>query len=235
MMSLIDLERFFWRNPDIRKVNNLYYCRGSPYRVFLPDRFTNNLCRFIGIMHGDGNLSSNRIHITDEDPDYHLDVLHPLVKKLFNLELNLYYDKPRGSYYSHVKSSVVYRYLLQCLGFSAGSVRDSILDEIPYYLYHLDLSQRAHYIAGLFDAEGHIKFRQIEIDFSITSFPIRDYIIDFLDYYGIYYTPDERLRNGRSMIYEIYIYGREDVSMFWDLIPIQHPAKIERLKILLGR
>ena len=49
-------------------------------------------------MHGDGNLSYNRIHITDEDPNYHTKILQPLVKNLFDLDLNLYFDENRGSY-----------------------------------------------------------------------------------------------------------------------------------------
>ena len=48
-------------------------------------------------MHGDGNLSYNRIHITDEDPNYHTKILQPLVKNLFDLDLNLYFDENRGS------------------------------------------------------------------------------------------------------------------------------------------
>ena len=212
----------------------MYYCRGSPYRVFLPDKFSNHLCRFIGVMQGDGNLSYNRIHITDEDPEYHLDVLHPLVRSLFNLELNIYLDKPRGSYYSHIKSSIVYRYILQCLGFSAGSVRDSLLESIPSYLYYFELFQKSHYIAGLYDAEGHIKLRQIEIDFSITSIPIGEYVSEFLDDNAINYTSDVRKRIGRLPIYEIYIYGKDDVSMFRDLVPMSHPEKIRRLRKLLG-
>ena len=88
-----------------------------------------------------------------------------------------------------IKSSVIYRYLLECLGFSPGSVRDSILKKIPSYIYRFDSYQKLHYIAGLYDAEGHIKRRQIEVDFSITSYPIREYIIDFFDNYGLNYTP----------------------------------------------
>lgn len=230
MTIIIDLEGFLRRNPNIRRINGTYTCRGSPYRVFLPNRFTYDLCRFVGVMHGDGNLSSNRIHITDEDPKYHIRILHPLVRNLFNLELNLYPDNLRGSYYSHVKSSVIYRYLLQCLGFSRGSVRDSILENIPSYLYHFDLHQKSHYIAGLYDAEGHVKLRQIEIDFSITSRPVREYISEFINDIAIDYTPNERERPGRSTTYEIYIYGRDDVSMFIDLIPMQHPAKVKRIR-----
>ncbi len=233
MTIIINLNKFLRRNPDIKRINGMYFCKGSPYRVFLRDKLSIDLCRFIGIMQGDGNLSSNRIHITDEDPEYHTKVLYPLVKKLFNLELNLYYDNPRGSYYSHIKSSVIYRYIIQCLGFSAGSVRDSILNKIPSYLYQLDLCQKSYYIAGLYDAEGHVKLRQAEIDFSITSIPVGEYISEFFDYNAIDYTPIIRKREGRSLIYEIYIYGRDDVSLFSDLIPILHPAKVNRIRKLL--
>jgi hypothetical protein len=233
MPIIINIDNFLRSNPDIETWNGTYYCRGSPYTVSLPERFSYDLCRFIGVMHGDGNLSSDRILITDEDLEYHTTILHPLFKSIFNLKLNLYHDEDRGSYYSHIKSSIGYRYLLEVLGFSAGSVRDSLLENIPPYLYHFDQCQKSHYVAGLYDAEGHIKSRQIEIDFSITSFQIREYIANFLYSCGINYTPLDREREGRSTSYEIYIYGRNNVSLFRNLIPMLHPAKIRRLRDML--
>ena len=118
------------------------------------------------------NLSSNRILITDKNLKYHQTVLNPLVNRLFNLNFNIYHDKNKVSYYSHVKSSIIFRYLIEMLRFSKGSVRLSLVNRLPFYLIELDSEYKAHDIAGLYDAEGHVKNRQIEINFSTSSRPM---------------------------------------------------------------
>jgi hypothetical protein len=225
---VLNLEKFFLQHHDIKTIDSLYYCRGSRYRVKLPAQFNKDLCRFIGIMHGDGNLSSNRILITDKNIEYHQRVLQPLFKRLFNLPLNLYHDKNRSSYYSHVKSSIIYRYLIGVLEFQAGSVRCS-LQKLPSYLSKFPSKYQAYYIAGLYDSEGSIKKKQIEIDFAITSKPIWLYIQEFFNQININYSPRIRKREKWQKNYEIYIYGKDDAIKFIKNIPIVHPAKLKQL------
>jgi len=232
--KVIDLDKFLKENKDIREIDSTYYCQGSGHRVKLPREFTENLCRFIGVMQGDGNLSSNRILITDKNLEYHKTILKLLFKDLFNLEFNIFYDRNRSSYYSHIKSSIVFRYLNQMLEFKPGAVRNSIFNEIPTYLSNLSPELKAHYIAGLYDAEGHVKKRQIEIDFSISSYPIWNFIQDYLSENKIKYTPLTRIREKRQSTYEIYIYGRDQVTKFCKLIPMKHPEKLNRIKRWLG-
>ncbi|MHA1196518.1 MAG: LAGLIDADG family homing endonuclease [Promethearchaeota archaeon] len=183
---------------------------------------------------GDGNFSDEddkRILITDKCKEYHKNVIIPLAKYLFNLDFNLYPDGNRNSYYSHKKSSVLYRFFIPSLGFRPGSVRKQIINEIPEYLYDLDVYQKAHVIAGLFDAESKVSLKQAQIDFSISSRPIWEYIYQFLDYVGIKYSLPGR-REGRrpSGEYEICITGRYNIEIFLDFVPMKHPEKIKRLK-----
>src|SRR3989344_1794205 len=145
----------------------------------LPKRLTKKLCRVIGIIHGDGNMSSSRIHITDKCLDYHIQVLQPLFKDVFNLELNLFHDKNRNSYYSHVKDKKVYKYLTETLEIPKGAVRKNL--KIPNYIKSLQDSLKASYISGLFDAECYISKRQAEISFSITCQEIFEFIKEFLN------------------------------------------------------
>jgi hypothetical protein len=227
--QMVDLAKFLQKNKDIKQQNSLYYCRGSRYRVRLPTKLNNDLCRFIGIMHGDGNLSYKRILITDKKKKYHEEVVKPLVEILFNLPLNLFHDENRSSYYSHIKSSVLYRYLIEVLEFQPGSVRCS-LTKLPSYLYQLKLENQAYYIAGLYDSEGSIKKRQIEIDFAITTKPIWHFIQTFLRRNGIKFSTRVRTRKKWLPNYEIYIYGREEVTKFTQTVPLLHPAKLKRLE-----
>jgi intein-encoded DNA endonuclease-like protein len=117
---------------------------------------------------------------------------------------------------------------VEILEFQPGAVRCS-LKALPSYLPKLKQTKQAHYIAGLYDAEGHIKKRQVEIDFSITSKPVWKFIQAFLKTTAIQYSPLVRERKGRKKIFEIYIYGKKDVRNFVKTIPIQHPAKVKIL------
>ena|SRR3989344_1116645 len=194
----------------------------------LPKRLTKKLCRVIGIIHGDGNMSSSRIHITDKCLDYHIQVLQPLFKDVFNLELNLFHDKNRNSYYSHVKDKKVYKYLTETLEIPKGAVRKNL--KIPNYIKSLQDSLKASYISGLFDAECYISKRQAEISFSITCQEIFEFIKEFLNNKKIKFSTRIRDRR-RNKEYEIYIYGRERINGLLKIIKLKHPEKISQLHI----
>ena len=92
----------------------------------IPTTITKKLCRIIGIIHGDGNMSLSRIHITDKCLEYHKKILHPLFKDVFGIKLNLFHDRNRNSYYSHIKDKKVYKYLTENLEIPKGSVRKNL-------------------------------------------------------------------------------------------------------------
>jgi len=194
----------------------------------LPKRITKNLCRIIGIIHGDGNMSLSRILITDKCRDYHIKVLHRLFKDVFNLELNLFHDKNRNSYYSHVKNKKVYNYLTETLEIPKGSVRNGL--RVPEYLKKLPTYLKASYISGLFDAESYISKRQAEINFSTTCQDIFEFIKKFLEERQIKFS--SRIRDRRkNREYEIYIYGRNNIKNLLRVIKFKHPDKLSQLHI----
>lgn len=193
----------------------------------IPKTLTKKLCRIIGIIHGDGNMSSSRIHISDKCLHYHLKELKPLFKDIFNIELNLYHDKNRNSYYSHFKNKKVYWYLTEKLKIPKGSVRKQLF--VPNYLKMAKDYLKAAYISGIFDSESCISKRQAEINFSTTCESLFEFIKKFLNNKKIKFNP--RIRDRRkNKEYEIYIYGKENIKKMLKIIKINHPEKILRLK-----
>ena len=217
---------FLQQNSDIQKLDTYFTCKKSPYRVLLPIKFTKELCRIIGIIHGDGNMSGGRIHITDKNFKYHK-IINTLFQNTFGISLNLYHDKKRNSYYSHIKNSIIYRYLTEVLEIPKGAVRKNL--KIPSFIKTLNLELQAEYIAGLFDAEGHIRIRQAEIDFSTSTEDIFQLISEFLTKIQIKFSTRIRHRR-KNPEFEIFIYGKNNLQKFNNFIHLKHPAKLKRIK-----
>ncbi len=217
------------RYPEIVKTASGYFtCKKSPYATALPERLSPELLRFIGIIHGDGNMSFSRIHVSDRDLRYHRKVLHPLFYSLFRNKLNLFHDKKRNTYYSHIKNKVAYTFLTEVLEIPKGSVRKGL--KIPGYFHALSKSLKREYLGGLFDSEGHVRKNQVEVDFLTTSKEIFNFVTENLE--GIKFSTKIRSRH-KNKEYEIYITGRDNVKKFCKTIMIKHPAKVERLRTYL--
>ena len=215
------LGKFLREHPDIVPVNSFYTRAKSPYLVQLPEEESLALYRFLGWIHGDGNMSGRRILITDECFGYHETEIRDMFGRLFNLKPNIYEDRQRHSYYSHIKSGVLYDYLVEVMEMPSGSVRQQLT--VPNYINESSLELRAAYVGGLYDAEGHVKRRQSEIDFSITSRSVQQVISKTLGGLGIDHSLHQRERS--SIEYEVYIYGRDDVAKFRKHVAFVHPVK----------
>ena len=220
------LTKFLKRHTDIINLNNKYTVKRSPYCVKLPTKSTAKLCRFLGVMHGDGNMSFNRIHVSDKSKQYHTEVIAPMFRELFGVGLNLFHDCGRNSYYSHIKCSVLYRYLTEVLEIPKGAVREKLF--ISKDITSGSLKQRAAYIAGLFDAEGHISKRQAMVSFSTTSKVLHTFVQSFLKDIKVKFSPSERKRR-TNVEYEIYLYGKTNINKFKDIVTLKHPNKVSRL------
>jgi len=215
------LFEFLNKYPEILKVRGGYTTKKSKKIVTLPSSFTEDLCRVIGIIHGDGNMSNKRILITDKNPQYHL-YLRKLFKKTFAIELNLFEDKNRNTFYSHSKNSILYKYLNDVLEVPSGAVRKSLT--LPKYLTKLPIRMQAQYVAGIFDSESHIRKRQAEIDFSTTTKDLWVFVKSFLSKIGIKFTARIRRRR-KNPEYEIFIYGKRNLMIFKKYVKLKNPDK----------
>lgn len=219
------VDRFLGEHDEIR-VENGWCCRPRSKRVRLPAKLDTDLCRLLGLLHGDGNLSGHRVLFTDECLEFHRRELHPLFKRVFGIQLHLFHDVARRSYYSHVKNRTLYGYLTEVLEVSAGAVRNGLV--VPSCLEDADLECRSAYVGGLFDAEGWVSARQAEIGFSTTCESIFELAQEVIGEQGVDFSATVRRRR-KNPEHEIHVYGKDDVERFQKRIAFFHPAKKSRL------
>lgn len=196
----------------------------------IPKDFSEDLCWLLGLLHGDGNMSSGRILFCDKDERFHKVVTQRVFRRVFGISLNLFHDVKRNSFYSHVKNKQIFAFLTRVLQVPSGAVRNQL--RVPTFLNALSDSLKAAYVAGLFDAEGSVRFRQAELHIPITSKEIWSFVCRFLDAHAIACSPRIRRRRKRAE-YEIYVYGKTRLKHFSDLVPIRHPRKSRRLALFV--
>ena len=216
----LPVRQFIKRNKFISKKNYIVPEKFGK-KVVLPRKLTKDLCRIIGILQGDGNISNGRILVVDKSIGFHK-VLKSLFKETFNINPNLFHDKKRHTYYSHFKSKIVYKFLKEMFELEEGRKKNL---KVPTRIQKAPWKYKLHYIGGLFDAEAHVRKRQAEIDFSISSKNIFDFIQLGLRHIKIKYSTYVRKRRHLPE-YEIRIYGKKNLLTFQERIKFYHPEKI---------
>lgn len=218
------VKEFIKNNPKIVKKQNKYVWGKSKTLTKIP-KDTILLLRTIGIIHGDGNMSNERILISEKEFDFQIR-LHNYFKKLFGMEFNIYQDKNRNTFYLHSKNKVVYNFLNQVLEIPKGSIRKNI--KIPSYFENLNQNEINSYVEGLFDAEGSVKIKQAELNFCSNSKILFDFVKEILNKNEIIFSPYSKKREERKNI-EYNIYGKNNLKNFQSRIGFSHPTKIKKL------
>lgn len=221
------LKEFLDKHPEIYKIGKTFRHKNSSHEIKLPKKFSPELCRLLGIIHGDGNMSYDRIVITDKCLEYHI-IIQDLFEKVFSVKPNLFHDKKRHTYYSHIKRMVVYKFLVEVLEVPKGSIRRRL--STTSYMNLWDKKLKSSYLGGLFDSEGHVGKKQAKISFTITSKEIFDFVKNFLLENGIKVSEYKRKRHEKPE-YEIYIYGKQNIQEMLKFVKFYHPDKVSRLKL----
>jgi len=210
-----------------RRVRNLMKKgRKKPLlKVRLPTRINPELCRLLGLLHGDGNMSGGRVLLTDQNRAFH-STIRGIFKSVFGLTPNTFHDVNRNTYYTHTKSVLVYRFLTDVMEMPKGAVRQNL--RVPAYMKNLGKGLQAEYVGGLFDAEGCVKKRQAELNISTTSKSVFEYLGEFLNGIKVTYSTYVRTRH-KNPEYEIYIYGKDDLQKFARYVSFRHPSKKRRM------
>ena len=225
MVLELRVREFLKKNSDIFIKNGKYTCKRSPYYADLPLKESKSLLRILGIIHGDGNMSGNRILISENDIKF-VKKISSLFEKLFGLKPNIFHDKKRNSYYCHIKNRVIYRYLVDILEVPKGAVRPQL--KLPTYLKKLKFIFQKEYVGGLYDAEGWLTTRQAHIGFSIINKEIRNFISSILKKCEIKHSVSSRNRR-KNIEYELHIYGKSNLKEFQEQISFRHPEKINKI------
>lgn len=120
------LKTFLKRHSEIEQRKGKFHYKNSPFFVRLPTGFSEELCRLLGVIHGDGNISNSRILVCDKCKKYH-NTVKELFEDVFEVTPNIFHDKNRNTYYSHIKRKAVYLFLVEVLEVPRGSVRKNLL------------------------------------------------------------------------------------------------------------
>ncbi|MFH0970906.1 MAG: ATPase, T2SS/T4P/T4SS family [Candidatus Diapherotrites archaeon] len=133
----------------------------------------------------------------------------------------------KGCFEVHVSGHARAQKMQELLHMSSGSRLQSMMDN------HHFVSSLREFVAGFFDAEGHVDLNNNALVFTCAN----EYYIDFFRYAlwteGILSRKYETKSNGDNW-YRLYVYGLENVRKFASIYPIRYPAKIQKLNQLVS-
>ncbi len=116
------------------------------------------LAEFIGIILGDGHLHKKQNTITIvgslEDIHYYKKIVSPLIEELFDIKPTIKRRKDRNAYYIYFNSKKTMDYLTKEIGLIRGNKINAIIPR----LISKDKKLILHFLRGLFDTDGCLKF-----------------------------------------------------------------------------
>ncbi len=198
------------------------------------------LAEFIGIMLGDGNINTKnnnyRIVITghsEEDYDYLIKYVKPLIKDLFKLKANLWRHKNKNAIAIATYSKELTNELIS-YGLSAGPKTM----EIPNIVKNNKV-YTAKFIRGLADTDFSITFMKkthsypvITANFSKEKFTkeIKEMLTKFNIKANIYKT-SRNINNKVYILYQIDIYGKYNLDKWLKNIGFSNPKHLTKIAI----
>ncbi|MFH1391371.1 MAG: ATPase, T2SS/T4P/T4SS family [Candidatus Diapherotrites archaeon] len=196
-----------------------------------------------GLLHGDGNIldyqrirkkngkeylcNEGRISLFAEEEQIIPKFTRFMKEKLNDTHVGIVYPRPeKDCYEAHVSGIEKSRTIQKLLDIPAG---DRAKTKMSNSHYTSDLKS---FVAGFFDAEGHIDAENNAIVFTCGN----EYYIDFFKYAllteGIISRKYES-KSHNSRWFRLYIYGISQVKKFYETYPIKYEQKIAKTEELL--
>lgn len=223
--------------------------------IRLPTEYSDDLAYFCGILAGDGHIELNLdkqrygIHCSgnplDEKPLY-FDVLLPLLKKLFNLEVKVK-DFHSGTFGFEFGSKWIATYLTQILGLPSNNKYNQL--KIPFWIKENQPFLKS-YIRGLADTDFCLTLKKRYK--SLPYYPVitgasksRAYmeeIASALELLGLKVSrsfdivqKDIRFKRGFSIIHRIHIYGPTQLISWMKMIGFASPKHLNKFQLWQAR
>ena len=207
----------------------------------LPERPSEELAEFIGVLTGDGYLNyyayqhKYLLEIAGHsrlDKDYLEKYIKKLVERIFNLTPNYFVRKDQNSMYLRLISKGLVTYLIR-IGFKKGR-KNQI--NIPLWISS-DRSYMISFIKGVADTDFSIHFRKEYpiISLASKSKPLVEGIFKFLKKEGFMiknYYKEKRTDNrgyNNTEIYSIKLNGNKNLSSWLNLINFRNKKHIKKL------
>lgn len=190
--------------------------------ITIPDKYSEMLSEFIGILLGDGHINPTQVTVTLGSKELrYVYYVANLIKNIFSIEPKIVKSK-NGYFVVYFGSTEAVRWLLK-MGLVFNKVKKQV--DVPSWI----LTQKEYmdsFLRGFFDSDGSIyKLRfGIQIAFINRSLPILQSIRYILILLGFFPSQISKFR--------VYLTRKEDVKKFFKLIKPSNNRHLERFLFL---
>lgn len=189
--------------------------------VLIPKKYSKDLSEFLGLLLGDGHLSSTQVVVTlgNKEVSY-VGHVAKLIEKLFSIEPKLT-RSARGYYVVYFGSTEVVRWLLS-MGLAFNKVKSQV--DVPSWIFS-DEDYMGSFLRGFFDTDGSIyKLRfGIQLAFTNRSLPMLRSVRRCLSLLG--YHPSD------MSYFRVYLTRQGDIIRFFQAVSPANAKHKDRFRM----
>ncbi|MBI3022964.1 MAG: helix-turn-helix domain-containing protein [Thaumarchaeota archaeon] len=200
----------------------------------LPEQFNNELLQLLGYIAGDGSVDGNRVKLYE-----YRNQVAKMYANLARLSLNLQYvpiqkvDKTGrpGSFAKHryLETRIYCKEFADALRQYYPGLISTESREIPEQIQRLDNEHLAHFLRGLFDAEGHVR-KQRRIGIAMKAGLLMRQLQLLLLRFGIVSSYSTRINRYGSLMHGLDISDYNSLEVFYKHIRFSAKEKQDRLR-----
>lgn len=194
-------------------------------KTVLPKSITPKLSYLIGWICGDGHFYDQGNHylvkISEKSvPQLEL-VLKPLFHELFSIDPPIF-RRYMGSYAIQVGSKPIHRFFTRALGVRVG--------EIPSFIDSFDRTNKAFFLAGIFDAEGYVANGRYRLTISQANKAFLEKLRRLFTEFNLDWKNPTNAKTKLGSWYMIHLNKKTDLVNFSRSIGSYHIEKQDRLE-----
>lgn len=235
---------------SIRNLEGIEFSRCDRERNIILPELTEDLAYFAGILAGDGHIRLQKSDYlvdcsgnpNDEKEFYH-EIIIPLTKKLFNLNLCPKYYPSAGTFGFRFQSKAIVLFLVNIVGLPKNKKYNQL--KIPDWIKNNEVFLKA-YIKGLADTDFSLtlkrRYKKYQYYPVITGVSASEKYIneiaEEIEKLGIKVSrsfniarKDPRFKSGIDITHRIHIYGHSELIKWMNLIGFLSPKHINKFKL----
>lgn len=208
--------------PNLIRKNNFYYVKGSGHRFMVPI-LNKDLALFIGLIYGDGWLTSRKnakkkstwtVGLVGGDIILVRKFVY-LAKKLFNLKFSIYNKKNSNAFEARINNRILYEFIHQNFELKGGKKAQII--KIPYIIKENKLVDP--FLCGLFSTDGGFSIYKNywKIRYCSSSKKMIKEVYNYLKNKG--FNPKVSINIKReNPLYGVTLYGKDQINLYYRYI-----------------
>lgn len=215
--------------------------------LVFPKEISKELAYFCGVLAGDGSIGFNKkkndqwikcIGNPANEKEFYNDIIRPLIKELFNLEvIPKFFDK-NTTYGFNINSKNLVRYLTEFIGLPLGKKYDKL--KIPkVFLDNNELIR--NFVSGVADTDFHLAVRNGHYPVISGTSKSKSFIVEikkFLESEGFkvcFYTREDYDERVKKVVttHRIELSGYNHFLRWMEQIGFKHPKNKEKIDLLL--